>query len=61
MIHVFKSGGDWKIGGNTYDVKCINEHELSFYLEQGYFVNKDDCKHPASKKRTTKEVSNDNE
>ena len=61
MIHVFKSGGDWKIGGKTYDVKCINERDLGFYFDQGYVLTKEECQHPAPKKRTTKAVSNDTE
>jgi hypothetical protein len=63
MIHVFKSGGDWDIGGKSFDVKCINDSDLQLYIDHGYCLNKEDCApdEPKPKARSRKVVKDDAE
>lgn len=44
MKHVYKQGGSWKTkDGKEYTIKCVNNHEVQSYLNDGWSLNKDDC------------------
>lgn len=56
MIHVFKSGDTYKADGKSYDIKCINEKDKAFYLENGWVSSLEEVK---AKRGPKKKVDKD--
>lgn len=43
MIHVYKSGGAWKKGDQSYTIKAVNNHKVDLYLNDGWYSQLDDA------------------
>ncbi len=58
MIHVYKSGTDYKKDGKGYNIKCIRIDKLDEMLKAGWVRSLDEVKAPKAKK--TKVNKDDN-
>ena len=59
MIHVYKSGGDWKLeNGDDYTIKPINDSVLSKHLDDGWVLSVGDIK-PKPKRKRKKAAKDD--
>lgn len=58
MIHVYKSGGKWKLDGKEYTIKAVNPEDKAKYIADGWVSSLDEVKKPV--KRKAKVTKDDN-